>query len=96
MAKRSQRFMFSGFIGLVGLGLFSPAQADFADSLFQRLKSIGAGINPDQVEMAQYSIYHPADTVKIYSHATAQDYPFFALIGAVKSAKGKMLPGIGG
>jgi hypothetical protein len=74
----------------------APAKADFADELFVKLKSLSfLGINPDHVEMARYSVYHPENAGIIYDHASKWDYPFFALVAAAKASKGQDLPGIG-
>lgn len=73
----------------------SPARADFADSLFDKLNKLPTGINPDHIEMARYTIRYPANADMVFARAAAQDYPFFALVGAVKLAKDRSFPQLG-
>jgi hypothetical protein len=68
-----------------------PAKANWSDSLFDRLASVlkSAGVDPDQIEMARFTIEYPTQAANVYEHAAANDYPYFALVGAAKAAKGK-------
>ncbi len=74
----------------------TAAQAGVADKLWDTVKSELAGQIPhDQMEMANYAIAEPFNGATVFARAAAQDYPFFALVGAVKAAKGKSFPKIG-
>jgi hypothetical protein len=72
------------------------ARADsISGTLFKEVKgAIVGAVPPDAIEMARFSISHPAEAATVYSRAAAQDYPFFGLIGAAKAAKNRDLPGI--
>ncbi|OYW22499.1 MAG: hypothetical protein B7Z43_06805, partial [Sphingomonas sp. 12-62-6] len=84
---------------LLGLSTSVPRAADagIVDSLFQKLRPIllQAGVKPDELEMAAFTISRPSEATTVYSRAAAQDYPFFALVGAAKAAKDKDVPNIG-
>lgn len=68
----------------------------FASSLWNKLYGVLKNALPgDVLEMARFTIDHPAEAASVYSHAVAQDYPFFGLIGAAKVMKNQNLPGIG-
>lgn len=75
----------------------APAQAGFADKVLDFLQSKGSivGIDPDHIEAARYMIKHPQRGSEVLGHAVAQDYPYFALVGAVKVAKNKNFPKVG-
>lgn len=78
------------FAGVISLSASAPpAQANWSDSLFNRLSDVlvKAGIDPDQIEMARFSIEYPTEAASVYEHASAQDYPFFGLAGAAKAAR---------
>jgi hypothetical protein len=91
----------SSRLAFLGIAIFTlsaaPAQASFADKVFDFLQSKGTivGINPDQVEAARYMVRHPERGSEVLTHAVEQDYPYFALVGAVKAAKNKNFPKIG-
>ncbi|MFP5390134.1 MAG: hypothetical protein ACLGI6_01105 [Gammaproteobacteria bacterium] len=71
-----------------------PAQA--GNSVFDRIKDVLTGlVDSDHIEMARFSIEHPAEAATVYYRAGIQDYPFFAMVGAAKAAKNRDLPGIG-
>lgn len=64
--------------------MFAPAFG-VGDSLFEAIrKVVNAVVDPDVIETARFSIKHPEDAAKIFARGAAQDYPFFALIGAAK------------
>lgn len=68
----------------------------FATSLWNKLYAVLKNAVPgDVLEMARFTIDHPAEAATVYSHAVAQDYPFFGLIGAAKLMKNQKLPLIG-
>jgi hypothetical protein len=79
---------------LAGTG---QAKAEGAgDALFKQVKDALAGsVKPDAIAMARFSIAHPSEAATVYSRAAAQDYPFFAMVGAAKAAKDRDFPGIG-
>lgn len=66
-------------------------------TLFNKLADIAAklGLDPDAVEITRYAIKQPAHFATVAEHAAAQDYPFFALVGAVKAAKNRNFPKVG-
>lgn len=74
-----------------------PAKANWSESLFDRIASVlkAAGVDPDQIEMARFTIQYPSQAANVYEHAAAQDYPYFALVGAAKGAKGKSFGKLG-
>ncbi len=74
-----------------------PAEAFPGESLFNKLATvlIKVGVSPDVIELTRYTLKEPSHSASVFGHAAAQDYPFFALIGAVKAAKGKNFAGIG-
>lgn len=103
--RRSRSFAFGrlaiSVAAVAGL-LFSPpvsetASAKPAGAFFEKVADFlqNVGVDRDSIEMARYSINQPSHASIVVSHASAQDYPFFALVGAVKAAKNKNLPGIG-
>lgn len=68
----------------------------FASSLWSKLYGVLKNVIPgDVLEMAEFTIDYPTDAASVYSHAVAQDYPFFGLVGAAKAMKNQNLPGIG-
>lgn len=68
----------------------------FASNLWNKLYGVLKNALPgDVLEMARFTIDHPAEAASVYSHAVAQDYPFFGLIGAAKVMKNQKLPGVG-
>ena len=72
--------------------LTMPAASSLWNKLYGVLKNV---IPADVIELARFTIDYPTDAASVYSHAVAQDYPFFALIGAAKAMKNQKLPGIG-
>jgi hypothetical protein len=69
----------------------TPMTSDFADSLFDRLASYAnLGIDPDQIEMAKFTVRYPKEAGEVFEHATEQDYPYFGIIGAVKIGRAKV------
>ncbi|MDG2532348.1 hypothetical protein P6144_01705 [Sphingomonas sp. HITSZ_GF] len=55
---------------------------------WERVVGVVKGVLPaDVVELARFAIAHPEEAASVYGHAAAQDYPFFALIAAVKIAR---------
>lgn len=73
---------------LGGPSATAPAQAQ-SGALFEKIAGILVqfGTDPDQIEAARYTINEPTHASIVYSHAVAQDYPFFALVGAAKAAR---------
>ncbi len=73
------------------------ATAKPAGPFFEKVAEylVKAGVSPDAIEMARYTVNQTRHAGIVYTHAAAQDYPFFALVGAVKAVKNKDLPGIG-
>jgi hypothetical protein len=66
----------------------TPAPTDFADGLFDRLKSYSnLGIDPDQIEMARFAVHYPKEAAEVFEHAVSEDYPYFAIVGAVKAGR---------
>jgi hypothetical protein len=66
----------------------TPAPTDFADSLLDRLKGYSnLGIDPDHIEMARFAIHYPREAEEVFGHAVSQDYPYFAIVGAVKAGR---------
>jgi hypothetical protein len=83
---------------MVGIALVTPRpdeRALAAGALFNKIASVlsQVGVDPDTIEMARYAIDRPAYAGSVFSHAATQDYPFFALVGAVKLARGQNIPG---
>ena len=68
----------------------APAQAQ-SSAIFEKIASvlIQIGVDPDQIEAARYTINEPTHAGIVYSHAAAQDYPFFALVGARRVARSR-------
>lgn len=66
-------------------------------ALIEKLAGIAVkvGVEPDVIEVTRYAVKRPAHFAIIVEHAAAQDYPFFALIGAAKIARNRNLPKIG-
>jgi hypothetical protein len=58
-------------------------------NLVDKLTAIAqkVGMDPDQIEWVRYAIKNPEHFATIVNHGVSQDYPFFALIGAVKIAR---------
>lgn len=75
----------------------APAEAFPGENLFNKLAEVlvKVGVNPDTIEMTRYTLNEPTKASTVFGHAAAQDYPFFALVGAVKAAKNRNFPGIG-
>jgi len=74
----------------------TAVNADMSDKLFSAMKTaLTSSIPPDQIEMAKYAIGHPENAAVVFARAAAQDYGFFALVGAVKAAKKHSFPKIG-
>jgi hypothetical protein len=92
---RLQRLLRLGCLALgVALVIASPARADLADTVLSTLEQSG-GVDPDTIEMARYAINSPSNAAVVFQHAASLDYPFFAIVGAVKAVKNQNLPGIG-
>ncbi len=94
------RFAISAVVAaalLVGPPVSETASARPAGAFFEKLATLldKAGVDRDSIEMARYSVNETSHAGVVFSHAAAQDYPFFALVGAVKASKDKDLPGIG-
>jgi hypothetical protein len=70
-----------------------PAQASTVDNLFEKIAGllVKVGVDPDQIEMARFTIKYPREAAEVYEHAGAQDYPYFTLIGVAKAARHKNL-----
>ena len=68
-----------------------------SEALLNRLAGIAQklGVPPDNIELTRYAVKQPAHFARVVSHASTIDIPFFALVGAVKAAKGRDLPAIG-
>ncbi len=83
--------------GLIAGPSTVPARAGFADTLLEKLRPtlLAIGVKPDEIEMAAFTIARPTEASTVYARAAAQDYPFFALVGAAKAARGETLPKIG-
>lgn len=60
-------------------------RANLIDKLLGVAEKVG--LDADQIEMVRYAIKNPIYFSSVFEHAAAQDYPFFALIGAVKVAR---------
>jgi hypothetical protein len=81
---------------LLGLSLLlAPAPAIAAPELFDKIAGLLPEQHHDSIEMARFAIDRPGDAATIYARGAAQDYPFFALIGAAKAARDKNFPKLG-
>ncbi len=82
---------------LIVITPFMATPASAKNATFESIASVlsKAGVDHDSIEMARYTVNQTQHAGIVYSHAVAQDYPFFGLVGAVKAAKGKNYPGIG-
>lgn len=97
--RKSRLFPLFAALAVLPLSLTAsaPAEAFPGENLFNKLAEIlvKVGVNPDAIEMTRYTLKEPTKASTVFGHAAAQDYPFFALVGAVKAAKNKNFPGIG-
>jgi hypothetical protein len=92
---RVPRLLRLGWLALsAALAFASPARADLADKVLSTLEQSG-GVDPDTIEMARYAINSPSNAAVVFQHAASLDYPFFAIVGAIKAVKNQNLPGIG-
>lgn len=76
-------------VALLGGPVSTAPAAAQSGALFEKIASIliQLGTDPDQIEAARYAINEPTHASIVYSHAAAQDYPFFALVAAAKAAR---------
>lgn len=97
--RKSRLFPLVAALAVLPLSLTAsaPAEAFPGENLFNKLADVlvKVGVNPDAIVMTRYTLQEPAKASSVFSHAAAQDYPFFALVGAVKAARDKTFPGIG-
>lgn len=69
----------------VFFGSAGAARADVGGALFSHVKDALVGVvDPDAIMMARFAIAHPSEAATVFSRAAAQDYPFFAMVGAAK------------
>ena len=97
--RKSRLFPLAAALAVLPLSFTAsaPAEAFPGENLFNKLAGmlVKVGVNPDAIEMTRYTLKEPTKASTVFGHAAAQDYPFFALVGAVKAAKNKNFPGIG-
>lgn len=97
--RKSRLFPLAAALAVLPLSLTAsaPAEAFPGENLFNKLTGVlvKVGVNPDAIEMTRYTLKEPTKASSVFGHAAAQDYPFFALVGAVKAAKNRNFPGIG-
>lgn len=97
--RKSRLFPLLAALAVLPLSLTAsaPAEAFPGENLFNKLAEIlvKVGVSPDAIELTRYTLKEPVKASTVFGHAAAQDYPFFALVGAVKAARDKTFPGIG-